>query len=97
MRAVLVEGPSMLPTLSPGDALLVRSADRVQPGAIVIARFIHRPELLVVKRAVRPEGALWWVEGDNPQVQDDSRKHGLAAVVGVAVLRYWPLPPRRLS
>ena len=97
MRAVLVEGPSMLPTLRPGDCLLVRAGRRVRAGSIVVARFPARPELLVVKRAVRPDQGLWWVEGDNPAVTDDSRRYGPAQVLGVVVLRYWPLPPRRMS
>lgn len=91
MRAVLVEGPSMLPTLHPGDCLLVRRPRRVRAGAVVVACFPSRPELLVVKRAVRPVGALWWVEGDNPAVTDDSRRYGPAEVLGVVALRYWPL------
>ena len=91
MRAVLVEGPSMLPTLHPGDCLLVRRPRRVRAGSVVVARFPSRPDLLVVKRAVRPVGELWWVEGDNPAVTDDSRRYGPAEVLGVVALRYWPL------
>lgn len=102
MRAVLVEGPSMLPTLHAGDCLLVRRPRRVRAGALVVARFPARPDLLVVKRAVRPEGELpggrggelWWVEGDNPAVTDDSRRYGPAEVLGVVVLRYWPVRRR---
>ena len=94
MRAVLVDGPSMLPTLHPGDCLLVRRPRRVRPGALVVARFPSRPELLVVKRAVRPVDGLWWVEGDNPGVTDDSRRYGPAEVVAVVVWRYWPLRRR---
>ena len=97
MRAVLVEGPSMLPSLRPGDCLLVRRPRRVLPGDVVVARFASRPDLLVVKRAVRPEGGLWWVEGDNPAVADDSRRYGPAEVLARVVLRYWPLPPGRVS
>lgn len=97
MRAVLVEGPSMLPTLRPGDCLLVRRPRRVRAGAVVVARFPARPDLLVVKRAVRPVDGRWWVEGDNPAVTDDSRRYGPADVLAVVVLRYWPLPPRRVS
>ena len=97
MRAVLVEGPSMLPTLRPGDCLLVRGRGSVRAGSVVVARFPTRPDLLVVKRAVRPDGDLWWVEGDNPAVTDDSRRYGPAEVVAVVALRYWPLPPRRIG
>ena len=96
LLAVLVEGPSMLPTLDPGDCLLVRRGARTRGGDVVVARFPARPDLLVVKRAVHPVGALWWVEGDNPAVTDDSRRYGPAEVVGRVVLRYWPWPPGRL-
>ena len=97
MRAVLVEGPSMLPTLRAGDCLLVREGGRVRPGSVVVARFPSRPDLLVVKRAVRREGDLWWVQGDNPAVMDDSRRYGPAEVLAVVRWRYWPLPPRRIA
>ena len=96
MRAVLVQGPSMLPTLRPGDCLLVRPGDRVRAGQVVVARFPARPGLLVVKRAVRPVGDRWWVEGDNAAATDDSRTYGPAEVLGRVWLRYWPLPPARL-
>jgi len=87
----------MLPTLHPGDCLLVHRRGRVRPGAVVVARFPSRPELLVVKRAVRPVGELWWLQGDNPGVTDDSRRYGAAEVLGRVALRYWPLPPRRVA
>ena len=56
--AVLVIGPSMAPTLRHGDALLVRRGGRaVRPGDVVVARLPQpRPDLLVVKRAVRAAG-----------------------------------------
>ena len=55
--AVLVQGPSMVPTLRHGDALLVRRGGRaIRPGDVVVARFRARPDLLVVKRAVRAAG-----------------------------------------
>ena len=96
LTAVLVSGPSMLPTLRPGDCLVVRRGARVRPGQVVVARFPSRPDLLVVKRAVRPVGALWWVEGDNAAATDDSQRYGPAEVLGRVVLRYWPRP-RRLA
>jgi phage repressor protein C with HTH and peptisase S24 domain len=87
----------MLPTLRAGDCVLVRPPRRVRAGDVVVARFPARPDLLVVKRVVRREGRLWWVESDNPAVTDDSRRYGAAEVLARAVLRYWPLPPRRVS
>ncbi len=85
----------MLPTLRPGDCLLVRPGG-VRVGDVVVARFVARPDLLVVKRAVRRVGGLWDVEGDNPAASDDSRRYGPAQVLGRVVLRYWPLPPGRV-
>jgi nickel-type superoxide dismutase maturation protease len=92
--AVLVQGPSMAPTLRAGDALLVRRAGRVAAGDIVVATFRSRPELLVVKRAVRAQDGGWWVRGDNEFVTDDSRTFGVADVIGCVVFRYWPRPGR---
>jgi nickel-type superoxide dismutase maturation protease len=90
---VLVRGPSMAPTLRNGDALLVRRGARgVRPGDVVVARFRSRPDLLVVKRAVRAQDGGWWVRGDNDLVTDDSRAYGVADVVGRVLLRYWPRP-----
>lgn len=95
--AVLIQGPSMAPTLRHGDAVLVRRGGRpVRPGDVVVARFHSRPDLLVVKRAVREEPGGWWLQGDNPLVTDDSRAYGLSRVEGRVVARYWPLPIRRL-
>jgi len=55
-----------------------------------VARFRTRPELLVVKRAVRPQNGGWWIEGDNPLVEDDSRRYGVADVIGRVLIRYYP-------
>ncbi len=82
----------MAPTLRDGDALLVRRGGRVHEGAVVVARFRSRPDLLVVKRAVRTEDGGWWVRGDNDFVTDDSRAYGVADVIGRVWLRYWPRP-----
>ncbi|WP_232006230.1 S26 family signal peptidase [Mycobacterium sp. 852013-50091_SCH5140682] len=84
-----VSGPSMVPALRDGDALVVYRARRVRPGDLVIARFDSRPDLLVVKRAIRPYRGGWWIEGDNPLVTDDSRKYGEATVTGRVLFRYW--------
>ena len=94
LYAVLVRGPSMAPTLRDGDALLVRKGGPVRPGDLVVATFRRRPDLLVVKRAVRPVDGGWWIQGDNEFVADDSRAYGVADVRGRVVLRYWPRPGR---
>jgi phage repressor protein C with HTH and peptisase S24 domain len=87
----------MVPTLRDGDAVLARRGGRpVRPGDIVVARFRSRPDLLVVKRAVRRDPGGWWLEGDSPVVADDSRTYGLADVEARVVARYWPLPVARL-
>jgi phage repressor protein C with HTH and peptisase S24 domain len=91
-----VTGPSMSPTVRHGDRLLVR---RVRPGEVrggdvVLARFPARPDLLVVKRVVRPVPGGHWVVGDNPLVGDDSRAFGTAVVIGRVAVRLWPRPHR---
>ena len=92
--AVLVNGPSMAPFLRSGDALLVRRGGRVRAGDVVVARFRTRPDLLVVKRAVREQDGGWWIQGDNPLVEDDSRRYGVADVIGRVLIRYYPRPRR---
>jgi nickel-type superoxide dismutase maturation protease len=92
-----VSGPSMSPTVRHGDRLLVRRLPpgrAVPVGAVVLARFPARPELLVVKRVRRSVPGGVWVEGDNPLVADDSRAFGTAVAVGEVVLRVWPRPGR---
>ena len=93
---VLVHGPSMVPVLRHGDAVLVRRGARIRPGDIVVGVFRARPDLLVVKRAVRQVDGGWWLESENSQVTDDSRRYGPATVHGRVVWRYWPpsLPGR---
>src|SRR3954447_18172743 len=92
-----VTGPSMSPTVRHGDRLLVRrlrAGEDVAPGAVVLARFPARPELLVVKRVLRAAPGGSWVVGDNPVVTDDSRAYGVAVPVGRVVARLWPRPGR---
>jgi phage repressor protein C with HTH and peptisase S24 domain len=91
---VLVRGPSMVPALHDGDWLVVRRHARVRPGDVVVGRYRSRPELLVVKRAREPRDGGWVLGSDNPFVEGPS---GVGDVEARALLRYWPLPPRRLS
>ena len=98
LRAVVVAGTSMQPTLQPGDFCLVRCTARLRPGDVVVVRRPDRRDLLVVKR-VRSRGETgWWVAGDNPAASDDSAVFGEVpdgCVIGRVVWRYWPLVRRR--
>jgi len=90
-----VAGSSMEPTLRHDDFLLVarlRGLSSVRAGDVVLARFLTRPGLLVVKRVelVAPEGV--WLTGDNPAGSDGSEKYGWAQPVGRVFARYWPCP-----
>ena len=87
----------MLPTLRPGDRLLVRYAAAVRPGALVVARFPDGSA--VVKRAAerrtgRTGAPAWWLTSDNPDAGVDSRHRGPIAeadVLAVVLGRIWPL------
>jgi phage repressor protein C with HTH and peptisase S24 domain len=90
----------MVPTLLPGDWLLVRHGARIRPGAIVLARFRRRPELLVIKRAVAEQDGGWLLASDNAGEGSDSRQYGVAEVLA-RVVRVWrrggpPASGRRL-
>jgi nickel-type superoxide dismutase maturation protease len=67
---IAVAERSMEPALHPGDWLIAwrgfRRPPRIRPGKIVIARHPGRPDMLLVKRAVRPEAGGWWLGSDNP-------------------------------
>ena len=84
----------MAPALRSGDALVVWRGAPVRPGDIVVAAFRSRPDLLVVKRAVREQDGGWWLAGDNAFVQDDSRAYGVADTLGRVMFRYYPKPSR---
>ena len=91
LTAVRIAGPSMEPALHSGDWWLVRTVGRIRPGDGLLLRHPARPDLLVVKRAVRREPDGWWVEGDNAEWSDDSRGFGAVPpdrVIGCLLLRY---------
>jgi nickel-type superoxide dismutase maturation protease len=96
-RVAVVER-SMEPALHPGDWLLTwrgfRNArpPRIQSDQIVIARHPDRPDMLLIKRAIRQEPDGWWLESDNPEAGAvDSRKFGAVRpdlIEARVILRY---------
>ncbi|HET7736993.1 MAG TPA: nickel-type superoxide dismutase maturation protease [Tepidiformaceae bacterium] len=94
-----VAGESMLPTLRPGDFLIVDRAAYLHappsPGHLVIAADPRAPENDLVKRlaGVRASDGAAWLEGDNPSHSTDSRAFGWVppeSLRGRARFRYWP-------
>lgn len=101
---VEVRGRSMLPTLRPGDRLVVvRGRRRPRVGEVVLALDPRDAGRELVKRvaAVGAEGVT--LHGDSPAFSTDGRTFGPLPVRAVrwrAVVRCWPLdrvgrlPPR---
>jgi nickel-type superoxide dismutase maturation protease len=96
---VAVAEHSMEPGLRPGDWLLAWRTTRVRPGRVVLAWHPQRPGFLLVKRAAWREPGGWWLASDNPAAGAvDSARFGPVPreqVVGVVLVRYWPLRRRR--
>jgi nickel-type superoxide dismutase maturation protease len=94
VRRIEVAGPSMIPTLVPGDRLLVvPPARQLRPGDLVAFRDPDMPSRLLVKRVVSVTADGVGVRGDNEGASRDSRDFGAVApeaVVGVVCYRYHP-------
>jgi nickel-type superoxide dismutase maturation protease len=105
-----IAGPSMSPTLRPGDWALAVAARRVRRGDVVVLEHPARPGFELVKRVVGVEGDAapggrilgageYWVEGDDPGASTDSRRFGAitrAQVKARVRVVYWPPSRRRL-
>jgi nickel-type superoxide dismutase maturation protease len=84
----------MLPTLAPGDRLLVARPTRLRPGQIVALRDPHHPRRLLVKRVSSVLGDTVTVHGDNLAASTDSRVFGpveRGQVLGAVLRRYGPV------
>jgi len=104
---VAIEGPSMAPTLLPGDQALVVSPRRYRRGDVVVVEHPGRPGYEIVKRITAGPGDAvgervlghdeWWVEGDFAQGSTDSRHFGSVTrqeLRAKIVAVYWPTSRR---
>ena len=87
----------MLPTLRPGDRVLLDYRRRPRPGELVVARLPGG--VVAVKRAEERRTTElgepgWWLLSDNVAEGSDSRQYGVVPeddVLAVVVRRIWPL------
>ena len=92
-RRFVVTGDSMLPTLRPGDRLLVARIGHAHEGDLVVVRDPRSPSRLVCKRVVSADARHIVVRGDNPDASTDSRAFGpvpVERVIGRVLRRYYP-------
>jgi nickel-type superoxide dismutase maturation protease len=97
-RRLVVSGTSMLPTLRPGDRLLVARTRRIREGDVVVVHDPRSWSRLVCKRVVTADARHIVVRGDNPEASTDSRAFGPVPaewVVGRVLRRYWPAADAR--
>ncbi len=93
-RMAVVAGLSMIPTLAPGERLLVRHDGPIVLGDIVVFRYETQFD---IKRVLRIEAEGIVVKGDNDLVSDFSPTYGVIPyddIVGTVTYRLWPKPGR---
>ncbi|MBW3603316.1 MAG: hypothetical protein KY460_00150 [Actinobacteria bacterium] len=84
----------MLPTLAPGDRLvLLRVVGRPRVGHLVVAADPRVPRRLLLKRVHAVAGDRVDVRGDNPSASTDSRTFGPVPVGAVARCIGWRYAP----
>jgi phage repressor protein C with HTH and peptisase S24 domain len=93
-QMAVVSGLSMIPTLAPGERLMVRHDGPLVLGDLVV---IKQASQFDVKRILHIEADGIFVQGDNDLVSTDSRNYGLIPfddVIGTVTYRLWPKPGR---
>ena len=87
VRRVVVDGPSMAPTLRQGErATALRRWRRVRVGDVVVVVDPRDPERWLIKRCVARTRGLLDLRGDNPDQSTDSRHFGMVPASSVAYL-----------
>lgn len=104
---VAIEGPSMAPTLLPGDQVLVVTPRSYRTGDVVVVEHPGRPGYEMVKRLQGLPGDRigervlapdeYWIEGDFDPASTDSRQFGPvtgAELKAKVVVIYLPIDRR---
>ena len=90
----VVSGLSMIPTLAPGERVLVRNDGPIVLGDIVV---FEQANQFDVKRVLHIEADGIFAQGDTDLFITDSRSYGLIPfddVLGTVTYRLWPKPGR---
>ena len=94
----------MLPTLHPGERILVQRWDpdrrRQLTGQIVVCWHPYNTGVRLIKRLVEQSDAGLVLLGDNPLASTDSRQLGAipeSLLIGVVVGRVQPRPPHNTA
>ena len=77
LRIVKINGPSMEPTLSQGDFVLIRKISQIKRLKLDDLILFEQDNTLMIKRVSRIEENNFFVLGDNPDHSTDSRQFGL--------------------
>lgn len=85
----IVQGLSMVPTLAPGERLLVRYGGTFTIDDLVL---VKRPDQIDVKRINKVFEDRFYVIGDNLDVSIDSRHYGPVKESDVIAKVVWRLP-----
>ena len=85
----IVEGLSMVPTLAPGDRVLVKYGSAFGADDVVL---VKRSDQIDIKRIKRINGWDVFVEGDNVHVSIDSRHYGPIHTKNIIAKVVWRAP-----